>query len=47
MADGGTCSEYSSDTCDLAPSSADQASYMTFCQTEIQSGKAQNVAACN
>jgi hypothetical protein len=45
---GGTCdSDYSGNTCELAPSAADQAGYIAFCETEIQTGKAQDVAACN
>jgi hypothetical protein len=49
LTDGGAACDdnYSSSTCELAPSPADQAAYIGFCETEIQTGKAQNVAACD
>src|SRR5580704_135226 len=38
--DASTCSNFSSSTCELAPSASDQSAYISTCEAQVQSGQA-------
>jgi hypothetical protein len=44
MDDASTCANFSSSTCELAPSASDQTAYIATCEMQLQSGK--GVPAC-